>query len=518
MKLFNFIPSISTNAKNLDFKQIRQSSVLESEKEKLSFKDLLTEITSQNLDSLEKNQRENEISKKEPEFKNSFVKENSYKNSENIQEKKNPTKEAEEKKEKPQEKDKNYLPIESSKLLEKSAEDFLKEKSENFQALNKRTSFRDNPHSVVVMERKNLDQNKLDLNFLKTNLKSSEISLKNLETLPRDFKIRNLDFLNHVSLKKEFSNNQKNQIFNNLEEGSQKIHILFSAQSTKDLALKKGLVNKKHSLSTSDEEKRSPQTKNTKEIIQEFLKENLSRKKEDPVSLNQLNPLEKEIPQANGNVNLAFKRGKFFGEDPKKEIEPKIQKENPFKNFIEQNFSNSKILEPKANSFKELFNSTIREALEELIQKAKIHIGKDQFNAQIRLNPSIFGFMSLDMKLENQNLIIKILVDNQDVYKKLQENLDALKNEFAKQGIQIEQLQVKLKETSFFGNQEHFSFTSQFSNSESYQKNFYTENQNSYDTLTSADHIQRNHREELEKAKDTDATYNWNDSKINVWG
>jgi flagellar hook-length control protein FliK len=75
---------------------------------------------------------------------------------------------------------------------------------------------------------------------------------------------------------------------------------------------------------------------------------------------------------------------------------------------------------------------------------------------------AIFGFMSVDMRYENGSMILKILVDNQEVFKKLQDNSESIKFEFAKQGINLDNLEIKFKETESFANrnfqENHFAF------------------------------------------------------------
>jgi len=127
---------------------------------------------------------------------------------------------------------------------------------------------------------------------------------------------------------------------------------------------------------------------------------------------------------------------------------------------------------------------SIKSALEEIISKAKIQLGKDHFNAQIRLNPAIFGFMSVDMRYENGSMILKILVDNQEVFKKLQDNSESIKFEFAKQGINVDNLEIKFKETESFANrnfqENHFAFDFNGSNQNQRDNLYLEQNQNDF--------------------------------------
>ncbi len=144
-------------------------------------------------------------------------------------------------------------------------------------------------------------------------------------------------------------------------------------------------------------------------------------------------------------------------------------------------FSNHSLISNKINlkemDSSDILSKSIKEALDEIISKARLQIGKDQFTAQIRLNPSIFGYMSVNINYENGSLVLKILVDNLDIYKKLQENLESIKFDFSKQGIQLDTLQVKFKESE----NSHLEYSNNFDSGDfqnSNHKNFYFEYSN----------------------------------------
>lgn len=138
----------------------------------------------------------------------------------------------------------------------------------------------------------------------------------------------------------------------------------------------------------------------------------------------------------------------------KVELKPKFEhnifeQKNQPQNFMNFSLNMQKQVKLESqNSIEDTLQKTIKDAIDEIISKAKIQIGNQQFSAQIRLNPSIFGFMSINMNYEQGSLVLKILVDNQDIYKKLQEGIDSIKNEFSKAGIQLETIQIKFKESS----------------------------------------------------------------------
>lgn len=90
----------------------------------------------------------------------------------------------------------------------------------------------------------------------------------------------------------------------------------------------------------------------------------------------------------------------------------------------------------------------VRSGLNELVKKAHVQIGRQgQASAQIRMNPEHLGFMSVDMKVEANRVVLKILVDREDVLEQLKKDLDVLRTEFGKSGLHIDSLSIKLRES-----------------------------------------------------------------------
>lgn len=105
----------------------------------------------------------------------------------------------------------------------------------------------------------------------------------------------------------------------------------------------------------------------------------------------------------------------------------------------------------------------VRSALNELVKKANVQIGQQgNASAQIRMNPEQLGFMSVDMKVEQNRVVLKILVDREDVLERLKKDLDVLRAEFSKSGLQIESLSLKLRESYEAGNHDNRQDTAGF--------------------------------------------------------
>lgn len=117
----------------------------------------------------------------------------------------------------------------------------------------------------------------------------------------------------------------------------------------------------------------------------------------------------------------------------------------------------------KSASLAELENG-VRQGFQDLIKKANLQIGRDgNASAQIRMNPNHLGFMSVDMKVEQNRIVLKILVDRQDVLDQLKKDIEILRGEFIKTGLQVDSISLKLREPF------ETSFNSNSSNSEQAQ-------------------------------------------------
>lgn len=90
----------------------------------------------------------------------------------------------------------------------------------------------------------------------------------------------------------------------------------------------------------------------------------------------------------------------------------------------------------------------VRDGLNQIVRKAHVLIGKEgETSARIRMNPDHLGFMSVDMKVQNNQVILKILVDREDVLDQLKKDLEILKGDFAKSGLHMESVSLKLRES-----------------------------------------------------------------------
>lgn len=90
---------------------------------------------------------------------------------------------------------------------------------------------------------------------------------------------------------------------------------------------------------------------------------------------------------------------------------------------------------------KELFRS--------LVQKAKINIQKDgSSTASIRLNPGKLGSVLLNLNVDKSVLQGSIIVETQGAMKLIKQELDSLKLELKQQGIIVENLTLKIRESS----------------------------------------------------------------------
>ncbi|MBW7859039.1 MAG: flagellar hook-length control protein FliK, partial [Leptonema sp. (in: Bacteria)] len=138
--------------------------------------------------------------------------------------------------------------------------------------------------------------------------------------------------------------------------------------------------------------------------------------------------------------------------------ETQFKNDNLFKTDLLRSFD-----KPATNSEIE---RGVRQGFQDLIKKANVQIGTEgNASAQIRMNPDHLGFMSVDMKVEQNRVIIKILVDRQDVLEQLKKDIEILRGEFVKTGLQVDSVSLKLREPF------ETSFNSNSSNSEQAQAN-----------------------------------------------
>lgn len=204
-----------------------------------------------------------------------------------------------------------------------------------------------------------------------------------------------------------------------------------------------------------------PEKKTARDIIEELARSYKTQQKETPVktaTLPERNKEEKHTAEKENAGKTGSKIEVFFRQSPLREEKPqipanKIQKDEKREDArpdisqikekpLLRELENVKIQQNPSS----LLNESIKEAIEEMVSRAKIHLGKNEFSAQIRMNPSYFGFMSIDARFENQHLVLKILVDNPNVYQKLQEQIEVIKSEFFKEGILVDQVFIRFRD------------------------------------------------------------------------
>ncbi|MCS7205881.1 MAG: flagellar hook-length control protein FliK [Leptospiraceae bacterium] len=217
-------------------------------------------------------------------------------------------------------------------------------------------------------------------------------------------------------------------------------------------------------LSLHKEKKETKQEKlTTKELIDEMSKKEMlvSERQEKsnprkPIESNEITSAQKD----NNQLNVWSKENSILSDKIQittkpKELETKTlpKEEIRDKFYAEKNPQQSEILTNPKSEIRDVIDKkfvsldqSLKEALEELISKAKVQVGKNEFTAQIRMNPAIFGYMSVNIKYENGHLVLRLLVDNQAVFQKLNDSVEMLKNEFQKHGIYLEQIQIRMKE------------------------------------------------------------------------
>lgn len=504
--------------KNIEKSNSIDTNSLSSLEEKHKFKDLLLETLNSNS---EKNLQLNKSIEESKEFDSISNQKNESKKEEN---KTSP---------------KNVQTEENNKKIENFNQDSLSLKEENTKNIQQNIQKKESTNDKIKREERDLIDKRDVISF--TDRKTSNISKSlNLFFSKEDFKLglkertensekikneKSINFKEKLSEIKMNNENPNNQNKKDLIEDT-KYFVAITANVFKGNKEVFQLNNKNTNIKDKEAIIKT-EKKDTKEIIQETLRELINKKKEENLELSNLKSLEKELNDKNQKIEVFVKQEGNFNlkESLKKEGEFKNQNENQLKNFLETNIQNLKTNNDllKESSFKDILNKSIKEGLEELVQKAKINIiNKDQFSAQIRLNPAIFGYMSLDIKMENQSLILKILVDNQEVYKKLQENLEFFKNEFLKQGIQVDQFQIRMKENFFSNEHENKSLFEQFSNFENSQNHSHSQDYENFsfdlNSISNQKEIEKIQKIERNLDSSEVVSYNFYDQKINLWG
>lgn len=308
-----------------------------------------------------------------------------------------------------------------------------------------------NQRSITNTERdlhRNIENSEIKKRNISKELNSPEIVI-NLSKEDLKNSLSSIDLKKRQENQKEVTKITANPFLNNL--------LLHELQFS--MGLKPKIQNQENPNQKQNHYKNTrlttPSKKNSVDLVQEVIQKEIQKNQQKQ------NHLQENLLENQNNKKEFFDKDNLKPlQNSKIEIYQKLEIKQKFEhNTFEQkdqhqNFMNFSLNMQKQlkldsqNTIQDTLQKTIKDAIDEIISKAKIQIGNQQFSAQIRLNPSIFGFMSINMNYEQGSLILKILVDNQDIYKKLQEGIDSIKNEFSKAGIQLETIQIKFKESS----------------------------------------------------------------------
>ncbi len=89
-----------------------------------------------------------------------------------------------------------------------------------------------------------------------------------------------------------------------------------------------------------------------------------------------------------------------------------------------------------------------RKQFQQMVEQARVRMGSDgRSTAQIRMNPEHLGRMHLDLVMKDNVITGKLVVENQQAFKMIREDIDNLRQELARHGIQLDNLSVKTRES-----------------------------------------------------------------------
>lgn len=414
----------------------------------------------------------------------------------------------------------NQIEAKDQKQIEQNNNQETNRNQKTNKQLNKKTNQQTNDnsneeHILQDKDQKNKISDSIFINGFHLFIENIEKNNKNIEKLNINKKDHNTSDINkkQIPILKLTANHKLDILENKI-----------SAQLTnKKIKLNQPILN----LDLEITIKNSKNKKDAKKIIEELLQNiDLKENKVNKIKIPHQELINKEnlneVKQSNESNKISNKIDVYI--KPELKIKENLSKNNHFEKkefsdksnlnpfFQEQIQTKHLIKDHLSQSIKDQLQDSIKDALEEIISKAKIQLGKNHFSAQIRLNPSIFGFMSVDMKYENGSIILKILVDNNDVFKKLQDNIESIKFEFAKQGISLDQLHVKFKESTnqFQQNQQDQNLMFDFQNSQKEHNNnyYFEEAKNDSIFLENESNIQKNKKDLYNKS---DKEYNYDE-------
>lgn len=115
-----------------------------------------------------------------------------------------------------------------------------------------------------------------------------------------------------------------------------------------------------------------------------------------------------------------------------------------------------------------------RKQFQKMVEQARVRMGSDgRSTAQIRMNPEHLGRLQLDLVMKDNVVSGRVIVDNQQAFKMLRDDIEHLRQELARHGIQLENLSVKTREA--------FQSQSQMSQDQRPGMNFQNQQSNQWD-------------------------------------
>ncbi|MCB1168189.1 MAG: flagellar hook-length control protein FliK, partial [Leptospiraceae bacterium] len=165
---------------------------------------------------------------------------------------------------------------------------------------------------------------------------------------------------------------------------------------------------------------------------------------------------------ANGNVRINSDKwtvdGPVLSSQMKVQTEEKTSTQSHSKNGGEQQKSDSQLnmrMDSTILAQKNRASATANEApafdrkqFQEMVEQARVRLSADgKSTASIRMNPENLGRMHLDLVMKDNVLSGRLLVENHAAFKHIKDEIEGLRAELAKHGIQLEGLSVKTRET-----------------------------------------------------------------------
>ena len=138
---------------------------------------------------------------------------------------------------------------------------------------------------------------------------------------------------------------------------------------------------------------------------------------------------------------------------------------------------------------KEQFVADNKNIFNELVDKARLNLGPDgNSTATIKMHPASLGSLTMNLRVMNNSLEAKILVDSESAKRLIMDDIENLKMEMKSQGIQVDSFTVKIKESFFSGLEYDSQQQNPFLQGDKSDSNNFSENKNSdekfYDNFT----------------------------------